>query len=267
LTKESSVDLIYLGARLHHYDCLIEGKVPLSNLLYQNSNNYIREIIGQLISNSSLILEQCQSDELIIIYGIILIQSILVYYQQIFEQSLFTLQWTRNLSKFILNLIKSNKDKNIVRDLIEMAFPNNSPLLTKLLNELFQQISSKSSIKFLDCQFEIPQNKSQFNLQWFLLKHPKINLTFNDFPSKQNSLQHQFYLFTEKLNKLWHEKYENIFQKLNISLIHDNIHLLKERLPPLFKLPTFIDFKQDLITIALYQVSFIFVLFFLVYFI
>jgi hypothetical protein len=136
-----------------------------------------------------------------------------------------------------------------------MSFPKNSPLLTKLLNELFQQISSKSSIRFLDCQFEIPQNKTEFNLKWFLLKHPKINLIFNDFPSKQNSLQHQFYLFTEKLNKLWHEKYENIFQKLNISLIHDNIHLLKERLPPSLKLPTSIDFKQDMISIALYQVS------------
>ncbi len=226
----------------------------MSNLLYQTSNNYIREIIGQLISNSSLILEQCQSDEIIIIYGIILIQSILVYYQQIFEQSLFTLQWTRNLPKYILNLIKNNKDKNILKDLIAMAFPTNSPLLTKLLNELFQQISSKSSIQFLNCQFEIPQNKANFNLQWFLSKHQKINLIFNDFPSKQNSLQHQFYLFTEKLNKLWHERYENIFQKLNISIIHDNIHLLRERLPPLLKLPTFIDFKQDFISIALYQV-------------
>lgn len=239
----------------------MEGKVALSNLLYQTSNNYIREIIGQLISNSSLILEECKSEEFIIIYGIILIQSILVYYQQIFEQSLFTLQWTRNLSKLVLNLIQNNKDKNNLKDLIEMTFPNNSSLLKKLLDELFQQISSKSSIKFLDCQFEIPQNKSQFNLQWFLSKHQKINLIFNDFPSKQNSLQHQFYFFTEKLNKLWHEKYENIFQKLNITLIHDHIHLLKERLPPLLKLPTSIDFKQDFISIALYQVSCLFCLF------
>ncbi|CAF1168912.1 unnamed protein product [Adineta steineri] len=33
ITKDASVDLIYLGARLHHYDCLLEGEVSLSNLL------------------------------------------------------------------------------------------------------------------------------------------------------------------------------------------------------------------------------------------
>ena len=255
MTKEASVDLMCLGAHLHHYDCLIEGKVALSNLLYQTSNSYIREIIGQLISNSSSILRQCQSDELTIIYGTILIQSILVYYQQTFDQSSFTLQWTRNLPKLIFNIVKNNKDKNLIRDLVEMAYPTNSPLLTKLLNELFQQISTKTSLRLCECQFEIPQNESQFNLQWFLLKHPKIDLKFNDYPSRQNSLQHQFYYFTEQLNKLWHEKSENIYEKLHISLIHDNIHLLKERLPPLLKLPSFIDFKQDLISIALYQVT------------
>lgn len=246
--------MIYLGAHLHHYDCLIQGKVALSNFLYRNSKNYIQEIIGQIISNGSSILEHCQGEELTIIYGLIIIQSILVYYQELFEQSLFTLQWTRNLSKLIWNLIKNNKEKNFLRDLIEMSFPSYSPLLSKLLNEFFQQISSKSSISFLNCQFAIPQDKSQFNLQWFLSKHQQIQLNFNDFPSKQNSLQQQFSSFTEKLNRLWHEKYENYFQKLNISNIHDNIHLLKERLPPLLKLPTLVDFKQDYITIALYQV-------------
>jgi hypothetical protein len=261
LTKDSSIDLIYLGARLHHYDCLIEGKIALSNLLYRNSNNYIREIIGQLISNSSEILENSQSEEMTIVYSSIIIQSILVYYQQIFEQSSFTLQWTRNLSKLILNLMKYNKEKNFIRDLIEMSFPSYSPLLTRLLNEFFQQGSARSSISFLGCQFEIPQNKSQFNLQWFLSKHPKIQMNFNDFPSKQNSLQQQFSSFTEKLNRLWHEKHENYAQKLNISNIHDNIHLLKERLPPLLKLPTLLDFKQDYITIALYQVRDIFTFF------
>jgi hypothetical protein len=261
LTKEASVDLICLGAHLHHYDCLIGGTVALSNLLYRTSNNYIREIIGQLIENSSSILSQCQPDELTIVYGSLLIQSILVYYQQIFDQSSFSLQWTRNLPDLVLNIIKTNKDKNLIRDLVEMAYPTSSPLLTKLLNELFQQISSKTSIRLYECQFEIPMNGTQFNLPWFLLKHPKINLTFNDYPSKQNSLQHQFYYFTEQLNKLWHEKSENIYEKLHISLIHDNIHLLKERLPPLLKLPSSIDFKQDLISIALYQVDFLWFVF------
>ncbi|CAF1291662.1 unnamed protein product [Adineta steineri] len=46
ITKDVSVDLIYLGARLHYYDYLLEGKDSLSNLLYKNSNNYIQEITG-----------------------------------------------------------------------------------------------------------------------------------------------------------------------------------------------------------------------------
>ncbi|CAF1148393.1 unnamed protein product [Adineta ricciae] len=253
VTREPSVDFVYIGARLHHYDCLIQGKVPLANFLYRNSNSYLRETLGQLISNSSSILRQCQGDELTIIYGTIVIQAILVYYQEIFQQSHFTLQWTRNLPQFVLNLIRSNKDKSFVRDLIEMAYPMHSPLLTKLLNELFSQVSSKTSIRLNDCQFEIPQTESQFNLQWFLSKHSKVNLTFNDYPSKQKSLQHQFDIFAEQLNKLWHEKSETIFQNLHVSLIHDNLHLLKERLPPLLNLPSGIDFKQDLISIALYQ--------------
>ncbi|CAF1534500.1 unnamed protein product [Adineta steineri] len=85
ITKDASVNLIYLGTRLHHYDCLLEGEVSLSNLFYKNSNNYIQKIIGQLISNSSSVLSQCQGDELTIVYGSVLIQ-------QIFEQNSITLQ-------------------------------------------------------------------------------------------------------------------------------------------------------------------------------
>ncbi|CAF0729764.1 unnamed protein product [Adineta steineri] len=69
VTKDTSVDLIYLSARLHHYDCLLEGNVSISNLLYRNSDNYIREIIDQLISNNSYVLNQCQDDELKIVYS------------------------------------------------------------------------------------------------------------------------------------------------------------------------------------------------------
>ncbi|CAF4256862.1 unnamed protein product, partial [Adineta steineri] len=104
ITKDVSVDLIYLGARLHYYDYLLEGKDSLSNLLYKNSNNYIQEIT----------------------------------------------------------------DQNLIKNLIEMTFPTHSPLVTKLLNELFQQISSKNSIQLNKYQCEIPLNSSQFNLQLFL---------------------------------------------------------------------------------------------------
>ncbi|CAF4244680.1 unnamed protein product, partial [Adineta steineri] len=97
ITKDASVYLIYLDARLHHYDCLLEEKVSLSNLLYQNLECYIREIISQLISHSSSVLNQCQDDELTTVYGLILIQ-------QIFQQSSFTLQWT----KFSTNYFKHN---------------------------------------------------------------------------------------------------------------------------------------------------------------
>ncbi|CAF1461118.1 unnamed protein product [Adineta steineri] len=85
IIKDAFVDITYLGTRLHHYDCLLEGKVCLSNLFYKNSNNYIQKIIGQLISNSSSVLNQCQSDELTVVYGSVLIQ-------QIFKQNSITLQ-------------------------------------------------------------------------------------------------------------------------------------------------------------------------------
>ncbi|CAF1004092.1 unnamed protein product [Adineta steineri] len=73
ITKDASVDLIYLGARLRHYDCLLEGEVSLSNLLYKNSNHDIREIIGQVLFNSLSVLNQCQGDELTTVYSSILI--------------------------------------------------------------------------------------------------------------------------------------------------------------------------------------------------
>ncbi|CAF5022266.1 unnamed protein product, partial [Rotaria sp. Silwood1] len=209
--------------------------------------------IGEILSNSSSILNRCEKDDIPIIYGTILIQSILVYYQYIFKQSSFTIEWTKNLIEFIYNLIQYSKDNKYRRYLIEMAFPTNSPLLKQLLNELFQQIQSKTSIELNKSLFEIPFNENQFNLQWFLSKHQQINLIYNDYPSKLNLLQHQFNIFTDKLNKLWHEKPLNIHQQLNVSLIHDNIHLFKERLPPLLKLPSNIDFKEDLVNIGLYQ--------------
>ncbi|CAF1408190.1 unnamed protein product [Adineta steineri] len=99
------------------------------------------------ISTSS-VLNQCQGEELTVVCGSTLIQSISVY-QQIFEQSTFTLQWTRNFPQITLNLMKN---------LIEMTFSTHSPLVTKLLNELFQQISSKSTIKLNEYQFEIQVN-------------------------------------------------------------------------------------------------------------
>ncbi|CAF4034992.1 unnamed protein product, partial [Adineta steineri] len=62
-------------------------------------------------------------DELIIVYGSILIQ-------QIFEQSSFTLQWTRNFPQFMLNAVKTNRDQNLTKILIEMTFLTRSPLVT-----------------------------------------------------------------------------------------------------------------------------------------
>ncbi|CAF5111354.1 unnamed protein product, partial [Rotaria sp. Silwood1] len=255
LTKEANININCVDAHIHHYDCLIEGKVNLSNILYRYSNNLIRFIIGEILSNSSSILNRCEKDDIPIIYGTILIQSILVYYQYIFKQSSFTIEWTKNLIEFIYNLIQYSKDNKYRRYLIEMAFPTNSPLLRQLLNELFQQIQSKTSIELNKSLFEIPFNENQFNLQWFLSKHQQINLIYNDYPSKLNLLQHQFNIFTDKLNKLWHEKPLNIHQQLNVSLIHDNIHLFKERLPPLLKLPSNIDFKEDLVNIDNHRIK------------
>ena len=150
----------------------------------------------------------------------------------------------------------SNKEKKFVKDLIEISFVSQSPLVNQLIDQLFGQLSSKSTIEFLGCQFEIPQNKSQYNIQWFLSKHKQLRLNFNEFPSKEFLFETQFELFSEKLNKLWHEKSLNSIDQLNISLIYDQIHLLKERLPPLIKLSiNQHEFQRDFVSIALFQVT------------
>lgn len=254
--KESSMNLNYFGSRLHHYDCLIEGKVMLSNLLYKTKSSDLNEIIGELLENSSMVFDECQHEEFVIVYGIIVIQSILIYYERIFYQSLFVVQWTRNFLKLIVNYLHSNKEKKFVKDLIEISFVSQSPLVNQLIDQLFGQLSSKSTIEFLGCQFEIPQNKSQYNIQWFLSKHKQLRLNFNEFPSKEFLFETQFELFSEKLNKLWHEKSLNSIDQLNISLIYDQIHLLKERLPPLIKLSiNQHEFQRDFVSIALFQVT------------
>ncbi|CAF1549145.1 unnamed protein product [Adineta steineri] len=51
---------------------------------------------------------------------------------------------------------QTSKDQNLMKNLIELTFPIHSPLVTKLLDELFQQISSKTSLKLNEYQFEIP---------------------------------------------------------------------------------------------------------------
>ncbi|CAF0911421.1 unnamed protein product [Adineta steineri] len=102
IAKDGSIDLIYDGACLHHYDCLLKRKDFLSNLFYKN------------------------------------------------------FQVTRNFPQFMLNAIKTNNDQHLMKILIEMTFLTHSSLVTKLLNELLQQISTKSTTKLNKYQFEIP---------------------------------------------------------------------------------------------------------------
>ncbi|CAF1106014.1 unnamed protein product [Adineta steineri] len=101
ISRPTFLDVFFGFVSLLTEDNYDETKFFLSNLLYKNSNNSIREIIDQLISHSSSVLKQYQGDELIIVGGSILIQSILVYYQQIFEQSSSTLQWTKFFHKLL----------------------------------------------------------------------------------------------------------------------------------------------------------------------
>ena len=247
--------MICPGARLHHYDCLIKGKVPLSHLLYENSNNYLREIIGQLLSNSSPVIEESEEEHLRTIYGSIIVQSIIVYYEQIFDQSCFTLQWTRDFPKLILNYLRTTKESSFIEKLIPQASPSASLFSKQLFDEFFKQIPQRSSFQFFNAQFEVPSNRNQFNSQWFLSKHEQIQLNFNDYPSKETSLRQRFHIFTEKLNRLWHEIYPQHSSKFHIDHIHDQIHLLKERLPPRIKLPKLYQSNEDFLSIALYQVS------------
>ena len=254
LTKDSSINLKYRGARLHHYDSLIKGNVPLSDLLYEHSNNYFRELIGQLLSNSVEVFEECENEHLRTIYGSIIVQSILVYYQQIFNQSLFTLQWIRDFPKLVLNIVRMTKDQSFLKELIPKSCPSSSTFSDQLFTQYLEQIPSKSSFQFFNCQFEIPSSQNQFNSQWFLSKHSNIQLNFNDYPSKDKSLQEKFSNFTEKLNRLWHEIHFEQSSIIHLDRIHDQIHLLKQRLPPKIKLPKLSHSNEDFLSIALYQV-------------
>ncbi|CAF1326767.1 unnamed protein product [Adineta steineri] len=85
----------------------------------------------------------------------------------------------------------------------------------------------------LSLEFLTNSNFIPGNIIYQCIDRSILTIHFNDYPSKQKTLQYEFYLFTKQLNKLWHDKSENIFRKLNISLIHDNIHLLKVHLPPI----------------------------------
>lgn len=250
LTKDSSINLKCRGARLHHYDCLIKGKVPLSDLLYEHSKNSIRELIGQLLSNGLEVFEECENEHLRTIYGSIIVQSILVYYQQIFDQSIFTLQWIRDFPKLVLNIVRMSKDHSFLKE----SCPSSSTFSDQLFNQYLEQIPSKSSFQFFNCHFEIPSSQNQFNSQWFLSKHANIQLNFNDYPSKDKSLQEKFVNFTDKLNRLWHEIHFEQSSIIHLDQIHDQIHLLKQRLPPKVKLPKLSHSNEDFLSIALYQV-------------
>ena len=240
------------GITHHHYDCFILRQGTLSDLLYQYSRDSLRYTMGMLIENSLSILRQCEKNQFELVYGLILIQSIFVHYQQIS----FSLPWTRNFIELIRNLIEYHENKSIQRILIQMSLFNDSPLFNKLFNELEQSLSSKGSIEIDGFHFQVPENANEFNLQWFLSKHPTVNLTLNEFPSKENSRRRQFQIFTQKLNDLWHENSFKLKPKLNVTLINNRIDLLKERLPPTIQCSSTILQDKDLLNIALYQVKY-----------
>ena len=240
------------GITHHHYDCFILRQGTLSDLLYRYSRDSLRYTMGMLIENSSSILRQCEKNQFELVYGLILIQSIFVHYQQIS----FSLPWTRNFIELIRNLIEYHENKSIQRILIQMSLFNDSPLFNKLFNELEQSLSSKGSIEIDGFHFQVPENANEFNLQWFLSKHPTVNLTLSEFPSKENSRRRQFQIFTQKLNDLWHENSFKLKPKLNVMLINNRIDLLKERLPPTIQCSSTILQDKDLLNIALYQVKY-----------
>lgn len=254
MTKDSSIDLKCRGVRLHHYDCIMKVKVPLSDLLYEHSTNFFRELVAQLLSNSVEVFEECENEHLRTIYGSIIVQSIVVYYEQIFDQSVFTLQWIRDFPKLVLNIIRMTKDQSFLKELIPKTCPSSSTFSEQLFHQYVEQIPSKFTFQFFNCQFEIPSSLNQFNGQWFLSKHPKIELNFNGYPSRETNLEEKFVKFTEKLNRLWHEIHFDHSSRVHLDQIHDQLHLLKQRLPPKIKLPKFSHSNEDFLSIGLYQV-------------
>ena len=244
------------GAELHHYDSLMKGQVRLADLLSEWNRTSLIDLIGQLLSNSSALAHRCSSDQLVLLYGVILIQSIFVYAQQLCPSSSFFLHWTRNFPELVL---RSKRDD--LKELLPRFFPTDSPWVRSLCDQLLEQLSSsRTSFRLVNCQFEYPPGPSQFSSEWFLSKHSSAVLNDVDLLDEQikvKSLDERFGIFSEKLNRLWHEKTSSSpeDERFQISFIHDQIHLLKERLPPRLKIPSNLDFQQDFINVALYQVG------------
>ena len=260
ISKTSSVDVRFFGAELHHYDCLLKEKVRLSDLLSQWSRNPLSHLIGQLLTNASPLAVRCPPESLPLLYGVLLIQSLFVYAQEIFSSpssSSFFLHWTRNLPELVLHSPLK------LKELLPRCFPVVSPLVDLLCEELLSQLTSTrpSSLRLQKCDFEVPSSSSQFTSEWFHSRHPSLVFHFSllDGQTTNTSLLEQFQSFAEKLNRLWHEKSSSSADELfRISFIHDQIHLLKERLPPPLSIPSNLPFPQHWLNVALFQVRFFF---------
>ena len=257
VTKEWSVDLACRGARLHQYDCLIRGEVPLSDLLPRRTDDELRELIGQLLSSSASVLSQCQAEELIVVYGSILIQSLVLYCQEMLPDSSLFVQWTRNLSQTVLHLLRTDKSRRLWRPLVEMSFPRRCPLLVELLDELFGggQINASKSLHLKGCVFEVPTSGEQCHRQWFFSVHARVTLPSTGYPVERHAFDQRLHAFTSQLNTMWHEHVDSLDdddddEQLHLASIHERIQLLKERLPPLIQLS---EVDGDLLGLALHQ--------------
>ncbi|CAF1291682.1 unnamed protein product [Adineta steineri] len=93
ITKDVSVNLIYLGAHLHHYDCFLEGKVSLSNLLYKKlemlysrtncQDDFLHHLLESILKNNQ---QFSQIDILLIIRLLCLEHFINALSQYVIEQ-------------------------------------------------------------------------------------------------------------------------------------------------------------------------------------
>ena len=255
VTKEWSVDLVCRGARLHQYDCLIRGEGPLSDLLPRRADDELRELIGQLLSSSAPVFSQCRAEELTVVYGSILIQSLILYCQETLPDSPLFVQWTRNLSEMVLHLLRTDKSRRWWRSLVEMSFPRRCPLLSELLDELFagEQVKTSQSLHLKGCVFEVPKSGDQCHRQWFFSVHARVTLPENGYPVERHAFDDRLRAFTSQLNMMWHEHAHSLDddEQLLLASIHERIQLLKERLPPLIDLS---EVDGHLLGLALHQV-------------
>jgi hypothetical protein len=260
VTKDSSFAFGFLGAHLHHYDGLLPGRTRLVDLCHRYDRHALRNTIGELLGNGASALARCPAVHWPLVYGLIVVQAIVVHYQQIFSPCAFVVQWTSNFVAHVVQLTAATSDAQHLKALVALAFPCQSAVCRALLDELFGQLKPNGNVVVLNnCRFQVPQQANELNAGWFVSTHAELTFRFDDFPSRSIDDEQQFRQAADTLSQLWRDQTPVNAQHRSridarVSLVHGRVLLLNERLPRRLYCPSSIELHGDLLNIGLYQV-------------